>query len=130
MDEARDGLILGHLEQGDPRPLIHFLRTEHELGPNVRAYLAGMLDDSTLPWRLIVVDRRKKLNRNPFPQTVANRRRDFCAYQRVRELIVSGEKYAAAIERAANEMGMTSSLTKLAYDNWRKRVQVKKPRTI
>lgn len=121
MDEARDGLILGHLEQGDPRPLIHFLRSEHELGRNVRAYLAGMLDDSTLPWRLIVVDRRKKLNRNPYPHRVANRWRDFRAYQGVRELIVSGAKYTAAIEQVADEMGMTFSLTKLAYDEWRKR---------
>ena len=40
MDEARDRLILDYLVQGDPRPLIHFLRSEHELGRNVRSYLA------------------------------------------------------------------------------------------
>lgn len=115
MDEARDRLILDYLVQGDPRPLIHFLRSEHELGCNVRSYLALMLGDSTLPWRFIIERRSKRRRTNPFPRTASIKWRNGRAALRVGEL-VRKVGYEAAVKQVAEEMGIGAETVRKAYD--------------
>ena len=105
LDEGRDHLILAFLDQGDPQPLIHFLKDGHELGPEVRHYLALMLDDgdqtSFPPFQLVIDRRRNQRRRKTFPVTAANQLRDGKAAMRVAELRKIG--YEKAIEQVASE---------------------------
>ena len=124
-DEGRDLLTLHFLEQGDPRPLIHFLKKGHEFGQDVRNYLASMLDDSKpYPPFQLVVDRRHNRSRRkkPFPATAANAWRDGEAALQVKA-IVRKVGYEAAIEQVAREMAIGDASVKKAYD----RICGKKP---
>jgi hypothetical protein len=80
LDEGTDQLILDFLEKGDPQPLIHFLKNDHEFGPRLRHYLALMLDDtypSYPPFRLIIEKRANRRRRKHlFPRAASNQLRD------------------------------------------------------
>jgi hypothetical protein len=113
LDEAQDIVILDCLMQGDPQALAHFLRSGHELGPEVRKYLADMLGDGPTTFRLVVEQREGRPG--PFRSTASNKRRDGKAAMRMRELVVAKVDYAKAKEQAAEEFGIHVDLVRKAY---------------
>jgi hypothetical protein len=117
-DEGRDLLTLHFLEQGDPRPLIHFLKNDHQFGPRVRNCLAWMLDDSKPypPFQFVVERRRNRSRRKkPFPVTAGNKWRDRKLALRVYELVHKGVRYEQALEQTAQEFGTSDATVKKAY---------------
>jgi hypothetical protein len=117
-DEGRDLLTLHFLEQGDPRPLIHFLKNDHQFGPRVRNCLAWMLDDSKPypPFQFVVERRRNRSRRKkPFPATAGNKWRDRKLALRVYELVHKGVRYEQALEQTAQEFGTSDATVKKAY---------------
>jgi hypothetical protein len=122
LDEAQDIVILDGLMQGDPQALAHFLRSGHELGPEVRKYLADMLGEGQTRFRLVIKEREGRPG--PFRSTASNKRRDGKAAMRMRELIVGGVRYEKAMEQVAREMPIGAETVKKAYD----RIYGNKPR--
>jgi hypothetical protein len=116
LDEGRDIVILDCLMQGDPQALAHFLRSGHELGPEVREYLATMLGEGKTPFRLVVERRTNKRRTRPFLLTASIKRRDGKAAMRMRELVVTKVKYDKAKEQAAEEFGINVDLVRKAYN--------------